>query len=84
MPCPARYPLFGPETACAESGLNTKTTHSLSIPALAALLLGALLFVSPAHAQTSPATDLWQPVEQTSQKRASSETWVQPKTFRTV
>jgi hypothetical protein len=79
-----RYPLFGPETACAESGLNTNSTHVLSAPALAALLLGTLLFVSPAHAQTSPDTDLWQPVEQTSQKRVSSETWIQPKAFRTV
>jgi hypothetical protein len=79
-----RNPLFGPETACAESGLNSNHTRILGALALAALLLGALPFVSPAHAQTSPATDLWQPVEQTSQKRASSETWVQPKTFRTV
>ena len=84
MPCPARHPLFGPETACAESGLNINTTHILSAPALAALLLGALLFVSPVHAQSSPDTELWHPVEQTSQKRVSSETWVQPKAFRTV
>ena len=84
MPCPARYPLFGPETACAGSGLNTNRTHVLGAPALAALLFGALLFASSAHARTSPDTSLWQPVEQASQKRASSEAWVQPKAFRAV
>ncbi len=84
MPCPARYSLFGPETACAGSGLNTNRTHVLGAPALAARLFGALLIASSAHARSSPDTALWQPVEQASQKRASSETWVQPKTFRAV
>jgi len=84
VPCPVRYPLFGPETACADFGLNANTTHIPSHPALAALLFGALLFVSPAQARTAPDTDLWQPVEQASQQHASSEAWVQPKAFRTV
>jgi Metallo-peptidase family M12B Reprolysin-like len=84
VPCPVRHPLFGPETACAGSRLNTNRTHVLGAPALAALLFGALLFAGSAHARTSPDIGLWQPVEQTSQMRASSEPWVQPKAFRTV
>ena len=64
--------------------MNRNHTDTLRPFTLSALLLGALLFVCPARAQTALETDLWQPVEPTSQKRLASETWVQPKAFRTV
>jgi hypothetical protein len=84
VPCPVRYPLFGPETACAGSGLNTNHPHILSAPAQAALLFGALLFASSALARTSPNTGLWQDLAQAHLSGPQSETWVQPKTFRAV
>ena len=77
-----RRPLIGPETACAGFGLNRNHTDILRPPALPALLIWALLFVCPARAQTSPETDLWQPVEQVMQKGLSSDSWVQPEVFR--
>jgi hypothetical protein len=40
--------------------------------------------VCPARAQTSPESDLWQPVEPAAQKALSSETWVQPTAFCAV
>jgi hypothetical protein len=84
VPCPVRYPLFGPETACAESGLNRSHTHFLSLAALPALLVGVLLLANLACAQTSPDTELWQDAVQAQQSLAQSETWVQPKAFRTA
>ena len=40
--------------------------------------------VNLACAQTSPDTELWQDVAQAQQNRAQTETWVQPKAFRTA
>ena len=62
--------------------MNRYHTDLLRPAALPALLLWALLFVCTARAQSSPETDLWQPVEQPVQKGLSSETWVRPGVFR--
>jgi hypothetical protein len=62
--------------------LKRHHTDILRPAALPALLLGTLLWVCPARAQTSPETELWQPVEPTRQNGLSSETWVRPDVFR--
>lgn len=84
LPHALRRVCVGPKRGSAAFGLNSNHTDILRPSALPALIFGALLFVCPARAQTAPESDLWQPVEQASQKRLSSETWVQPKAFRTV
>ncbi len=84
MPCPVRYGLFGPETACAELGLNGNRTHILSPAALPVFLIGALFLANLACAQTSPDTELWRDNAQAQQSRSQIDTWVQPKAFRTA
>jgi len=64
--------------------LNRISTNGLRPSTFPALLLGALLFACPARGQAAPETDPWQAGEKTPQKHLSSETWVQPKAFRSV
>jgi hypothetical protein len=62
--------------------LNRPHRNIFRPAALPALLIWALLLICPARAQTAQETELWQPVEQASQKRPQAETWVQPDVFR--
>jgi hypothetical protein len=64
--------------------LNRYRAHILNPAALPALLIGALLLANPACAQTSPDTELWQDNAQAQQSRPQTETWVQPRAFRTA
>ena len=64
--------------------MNRISTNGLRPSTFPALLLGALLFACPARGQAAPETDPWQAGEKTPQKHLSSETWVQPKAFRSV
>ena len=62
--------------------MNRNHKHILTPPALAALLLWALLVACPAWAQNLPDTNLWQSVQQGPQSRAQSEPLVRPDAFR--
>jgi hypothetical protein len=84
VPRLVRRPLIGPETAPAGFGLNKNHKHILSVSALAALLFGALLMLSPARAFASPDTGFWQEAAQAQPNTPHAEPWIQPKTLRMV